>query len=155
MYHRGFEVGGQDPWLVALVSAGQRPTDRCVVPSGAGRIGLWAVFSGGWGDLRKVRTSLAGLGGTSAGVQEMQPEDCCSGLSAGLRETGTEPPGHILLSHQPHCPCLGPRKQGTAQVPRPYVACIGLGRAKLSPTLPSQGIQLGVCSLILRVSFFQ
>lgn len=57
------------------------------------------MFSSRWGDLWKVRASLAGLGGTSAGVQEEQPEDHCSGLSAGLRETGTEPPGHMLLSH--------------------------------------------------------
>lgn len=32
-------MGGQDPWLVALVSAGQRPTDRYEVPSGAGLAG--------------------------------------------------------------------------------------------------------------------
>lgn len=144
---------------MALVSAGQRPTVRCVAPSGAGRIELWTLFSGGWGDLRKLRASLAGLGGASAGVQEQQPEDHCSRLSAGLRETGTEPPWHMLLSHHgaPSSSTALYRPQETehTQVPRPCVACVGLGKAKLSPTLPSRGNQMGACSLILSVSSVQ
>lgn len=77
-------MGGQGPWLVALVGVGHRPIDRCAASGGAGRREVWTVSSRALGGPEGGQGFTGRFGGTSAGVRERQPEDPCSGSSAGL-----------------------------------------------------------------------
>ena len=81
-----------------------------------------------------------GAGGAAA---DLGPGCVCGwggGPSAGLGETGTESPGHILLSHlgsfsSTSAPHLGPGKQDTRQGPKaPMWTRVGLSKAR--PYLP-------------------